>query len=783
MMQRAYLIGRFSRWSVVMVLVTLAAGPCAAAPPQDAKSGGDAPQAKSQATEAGTSAETAAAKGRAVARAKIAKRLADVERAIATFQSRQPQANLPSDLQLERELLKFAGLAYAQQEAVELLSKELVQRKADAEARLQALRSVGPDEPKPYSFLLLDQLRDDLAAEAARHDSLEAEITAATSLLESVRRSYEKNEQQRRRVQEAIETSRDPNAAASLARQLTIAKLRSLATRETTRVRVAEIENNKGDLELSKLRTVYLTEKEQIVARDVTFSQDDLQKQLAELNHNEQQLKEQIDRAQSNLNLAEQQWFEAKQRLDRAPEHSPALIEAVAAWQLARDTRQKVIVLVNQRLGELVIMRFLWDCRYKVVNELASDDQVCNWGQSAEEFLERQRQAERLLEIRMANMRMDLAALQARLSAAEASDPQVASWIKFELQQLERLINAAGANLVQLTTRQRLLTQVTAELAAETAPSSFEQWIATAGYTAKATWNYELASIDDRPITVRKIVSGLILFLCGWFASRFVSQLVGHRLLPRFGMDAGIASALQSIVFYVLVLSFGFLALEWSNVPLTVFTFMGGAVAIGVGFGSQNVLNNFISGLILLAERPIRVGDLVDIDGLYGTIERVGPRSTRVKTGSNLEIIVPNSKFLENNVTNWTLSDTRIRTKVTIGVAYGSPTRETSRLLHQAVTEHPNVLSDPEPIVLFREFGDNALAFEVHFWIRMRTVMQGQKIESEIRHTLDTLLSEANITIAFPQRDIHIDTTKPIEISLRDATASQMPRLPAQHAA
>lgn len=684
---------------------------------------------------------------------------------------------------MERELLKFAGLAYAQQEAVELLSKELVQRKADVQARLQALRSVGPDEPKPYSFLLLDQLRDDLAAEAARHDSLEAEITAATSLLESVRRSHEKNEQQRRRVQEAIETSRDPNAAASLARQLTIAKLRSLATREATRVRVAEIENNKGDLELSKLRTVYLTEKEQIVARDATFSQDDLQKQLAELNHNEQQLKEQIDRAQSNLNLAEQQWFEAKQRLDRAPEHSPALIEAVAAWQLARDTRQKVIVLVNQRLGELVIMRFLWDCRYKVVNELASDDQVCNWGQSAEEFLERQRQAERLLEIRMANMRMDLAALQARLSAAEASDPQVASWIKFELQQLERLINAAGANLVQLTTRQRLLTQVTAELAAETAPSSFEQWIATAGYTAKATWNYELASIDDRPITVRKIVSGLILFLCGWFASRFVSQLVGHRLLPRFGMDAGIASALQSIVFYVLVLSFGFLALEWSNVPLTVFTFMGGAVAIGVGFGSQNVLNNFISGLILLAERPIRVGDLVDIDGLYGTIERVGPRSTRVKTGSNLEIIVPNSKFLENNVTNWTLSDTRIRTKVTIGVAYGSPTRETSRLLHQAVTEHPNVLSDPEPIVLFREFGDNALAFEVHFWIRMRTVMQGQKIESEIRHTLDTLLSEANITIAFPQRDIHIDTTKPIEISLRDATASQMPRLPAQHAA
>ena len=122
------------------------------------------------------------------------------------------------------------------------------------------------------------------------------------------------------------------------------------------------------------------------------------------------------------------------------------------------------------------------------------------------------------------------------------------------------------------------------------------------------------------------------------------------------------------------------MALELIHLPLTVFAFMGGAVAIGVGFGSQNVLNNFMSGLILLAERPIRVGDLVDIDGLYGTIEHVGARSTRVKTGSNLEIIVPNSKFLENNVTNWTLSDARIRVSVQVGVAYGTPTGKVSRV-------------------------------------------------------------------------------------------------------
>jgi small-conductance mechanosensitive channel len=203
-------------------------------------------------------------------------------------------------------------------------------------------------------------------------------------------------------------------------------------------------------------------------------------------------------------------------------------------------------------------------------------------------------------------------------------------------------------------------------------------------------------------------------------------------------------------------------------VPLTVFAFLGGALAIGVGFGSQNILNNFISGLIILAERPIRVGDLVEIDGLYGNIQHVGARSTRVKTGSNLEIIVPNSRFLENNVSNWTLSNDEIRAVVGVGVAYGSPTREVSRLLRKAVTDNPEIRDEPAPIVLFNEFGDNALHFEVHFWIKMRTIMQRQRMESEVRHTIDDLLDDAGITIAFPQRDVHIDSVKPLEINVRN---------------
>jgi small-conductance mechanosensitive channel len=216
-----------------------------------------------------------------------------------------------------------------------------------------------------------------------------------------------------------------------------------------------------------------------------------------------------------------------------------------------------------------------------------------------------------------------------------------------------------------------------------------------------------------------------------------------------------------------MITCFGFISLELTNVPLTIFTFLGGAVAIGVGFGSQNILNNFISGLILLAEQPIRVGDLIDIDGLSGNVEKIGARSTRVKTGANLEIIVPNSKFLESNVTNWTLSDTRMRTVVKVGVAYGSPTERVAAILKQAVDECPLALPAPEPIILFKDFGDNSLSFEVHFWIYVRTMMQARKIESDLRYIIDGLLRAADISIAFPQRDVHLDTVKPIEVNIR----------------
>ncbi|HVM95739.1 MAG TPA: mechanosensitive ion channel domain-containing protein, partial [Candidatus Acidoferrales bacterium] len=259
---------------------------------------------------------------------------------------------------------------------------------------------------------------------------------------------------------------------------------------------------------------------------------------------------------------------------------------------------------------------------------------------------------------------------------------------------------------------------------------------------------------------------GLILFAGGFLLSRRLSRWLGRRLFPRLGLDVHASAALQSISFYILLSILTLFALNVINIPLTVFTFVGGALAIGVGFGSQNIVNNFISGLILLAERPIKVGDLIEVDGTKGTVERIGPRSTRVLGEGNIDILVPNSHFLEKNVVNWTLKNDLLRTHVTVGVAYGTDVSKVKQLLQQAVAGHEHILDHPPAEVIFADFGDNALQFEVHFWIHVRTPLQKRLLESDVRFRIERLFAEGGIVVAFPQRDVHLDASAPLSVRL-----------------
>ena len=279
-------------------------------------------------------------------------------------------------------------------------------------------------------------------------------------------------------------------------------------------------------------------------------------------------------------------------------------------------------------------------------------------------------------------------------------------------------------------------------------------------------WNLGLLTVGGAPLTPGKILTAIAVVAVGGLVARRLSHALGGRMLRRMGFDEGASHALEQLAFYVMLACVLLLALRTVEIPLTAFAVVGGALAIGVGFGSQNVVNNFISGLILLAERPIKVGDLVQLDDLWGNVERVGLRSTRIRTGDNAHIIVPNASFLENNVTNWTHRNPEVRAKIPVGVIYGSSVADVKRLLRQAMDEHPKVLESPEPLVLFRSFGNDALLFEMWFWLRIHNYTSRAVVESDLHERVDELFREAGLVIAFPQRDVHLDSARPIEIRM-----------------
>jgi small-conductance mechanosensitive channel len=209
------------------------------------------------------------------------------------------------------------------------------------------------------------------------------------------------------------------------------------------------------------------------------------------------------------------------------------------------------------------------------------------------------------------------------------------------------------------------------------------------------------------------------------------------------------------------------------------YTYLGfygilGALAIGFGFGAQNLLKNLMSGIMLLIERPLKVGDIVEIGGIVGTVTNVSIRASTIRAGNGIETLVPNSTLIESNVTNWTLSNSTVRREVKVGVAYGSDTRKVSDTLLAVAGRHGQVLTAPPPRVIFEDFGSDALAFALEFWIDYgKGTTDGRQISSDLRFMIDKALADAGIEIPFSQRDVHLSAGGPLQVEVLAPAPSQ----------
>jgi potassium efflux system protein len=298
------------------------------------------------------------------------------------------------------------------------------------------------------------------------------------------------------------------------------------------------------------------------------------------------------------------------------------------------------------------------------------------------------------------------------------------------------------------------------------------------GTVAHQAWDYELLVVEDkvtvegreivgqRRVTLGKVLQVLLILGVGLWLNGRVARHGLRVLLRRLpGRESAVLLAVR-LFGTAVVMGLVVVALLIANIPLSVFTFLGGALAIGLGFGAQNLINNFISGLILLVERPIKLGDIVDIEGVRGRITQIGSRCSEVRRFDGIDMLIPNSAFLEKNVTNWTLSDPHLRRTITVGVAYGSPTRQAAALIRQVAEQHPQILKDPAPEVYLDEFGESALTLRLDFWVDVAVEPNWLRITSDLRHSLVERLGEAGIVIAFPQRDVRLDSVPPVKVEL-----------------
>lgn len=284
--------------------------------------------------------------------------------------------------------------------------------------------------------------------------------------------------------------------------------------------------------------------------------------------------------------------------------------------------------------------------------------------------------------------------------------------------------------------------------------------------------SYPLFTLNEKVITLVEVLTvPLWLIISVWFVHFFISK-IGDKLRHK-NKDPNLIHLVQRLLYIVALAVIFITTLSMLSVPITAFAFLSGAIAIGFGFGAQNIINNFISGWILMGEKPIRIGDFLEVEGVKGTVEEINTRSTRVRRVDGVHMLIPNSKLLENTVINWTLRDKLIRGTVAVGVAYGTDCKQVKKIMLDTANAQQETLMEngKEPQVFFQDFGDNSLLFEVYFWINSQVEGGLRFVASNIRFELVEAFNQANIVIAFPQRDVHVDgTIKLINTRNKDIT-------------
>ncbi|MBN2432492.1 MAG: mechanosensitive ion channel [Acidobacteria bacterium] len=628
-----------------------------------------------------------------------------------------------------------------------------------------------PDLPQvpPYTLAQYDELYDSLNLLRQQNDTLElARNQARKSREENVRRREEFAQRMRalRKSQADL-----PSAEVSLPQQweLDQAELEHRLASATVVLETIRTENWLREMEINRQQTLFLERQLSGVGRHLVFEPARLEERLQDIARQKQVLQSQLNKRTRQLQLARERW--AGESLTRAEAPAGSAAELVGLERQAGfawiETHELGVELLQEQQTYLDETEQLWKLRFDLVQGTVPPDALSKYLADIRRLIDRVGRHFDLQQSKQADLYSQISALEKEMTAT-ATDGQEPAWRQEQLRAIRARQDYLSGHLSVVMSFNLLLSRVEHDITSRLDKASVIIDWADFRQSIRTIWEFEVWVIDDHSVQVRDLVVSLIILVLGTFLVRFIIRRFSRRLFRMTQLKESTGKTIEKLLLYAGYLIILLFALRMVNIPLAAFAFLGGAIAIGIGFGAQNLINNFISGFIIMGERPISIGDLVEVEGILGRVEEIGARCTHIRTGENIYILVPNSSFLEKSITNWTLTDRKLRARIRVGVAYGSPVRRVEELLLQAARDNPNVLREPEPFVLFSDFGDNALLFEVHFWISVNRIIERRLIESDLRFAVDDLFRNAGITIAFPQLDVHLDTLKPLEIRLTE---------------
>jgi small-conductance mechanosensitive channel len=267
--------------------------------------------------------------------------------------------------------------------------------------------------------------------------------------------------------------------------------------------------------------------------------------------------------------------------------------------------------------------------------------------------------------------------------------------------------------------------------------------------------NENLISLGDSKLTVGLLLTLALSFTALFVISEWLRRFLVKQVLKKTQIAQGTKESIGTIVKYVLILGGFFSILQTQGIDLSAFGVLAGAIGVGIGFGLQNITNNFISGLIILFEQPIKVGDRIEVGDVSGDVVQINARATTVVTNDNISVIVPNSQFIDSQVINWSHNDHRIRFNFPVGVSYKEDPAKIKKILIDVANANVGILQQPEPDVLFESYGDNSLNFNLRVWTS-EYVNKPKVLKSQLYYAIFERFTLEKVEIPFPQRDIHL---------------------------